>query len=68
VGSLFQCASRPSSRIGRWSTTPASAHELRAEVHRLEAENLEFRQQAGYWKSRHREALNRITALEATRF
>ena len=25
MGSLFQCASRPSSRFGRWSTTPASA-------------------------------------------
>ncbi len=38
--------------------------ELRAEVHRLQAENLKLRQQAGYWKSRHRDALNRITALE----
>jgi len=36
--------------------------ELRAEVHRLQAENLKLRQQAGYWKSRHRDALNRITA------
>src|SRR5271157_5293023 len=38
--------------------------ELRAEVHRLQAENLKLRQEAGYWKSRHRDALNRITALE----
>ena len=31
--------------------------ELCAEVQRLERENLEFRQQVGYWKSRHRDAL-----------
>jgi transposase len=38
--------------------------ELRAQVHCLERENLEFRQQVGYWKSRHRDALGRVTALE----
>ena len=38
--------------------------ELRAEVKRLRRENLEFRQQVGYWKSRHRDALLRIAALE----
>src|SRR5262245_22644261 len=38
--------------------------DLRAEVERLKREDLEFRQQAGYWKSRHRDALRRITALE----
>src|SRR3954454_19647411 len=38
--------------------------ELRAEVQTLQRENLELRQQAGYWKSRHRDALGRITALE----
>jgi transposase len=38
--------------------------ELRDEVERLQRENLEQRQQAGYWKSRHRDALNRIAALE----
>jgi transposase len=38
--------------------------DLRAEVERLKRENLESRQQAGYWKSRHRDALRRITALE----
>jgi transposase len=35
-----------------------------AQVDRLERENLELRQQVGYWKSRHRDALQRITALE----
>jgi transposase len=38
--------------------------ELCAEVRRLGRENLEFRQQVGYWKSRHRDALCRIAALE----
>ena len=37
---------------------------LRADVRALQRENLELRQQAGYWKSRHRDALGRITALE----
>jgi transposase len=38
--------------------------ELRAQVDRFERENLELRQQVGYWKSRHRDALGRVTALE----
>jgi transposase len=38
--------------------------DLCARVQRLERENLEFRQQDGYWKSRHRDALLRIAALE----
>jgi hypothetical protein len=38
--------------------------ELRAEVRRLQRDNLELRQQVGYWKSRHRDALGRVTALE----
>lgn len=37
---------------------------FRAKVEHLERENLEFRQQAGYWKSRHRDALDRVAALE----
>src|SRR5271170_7027414 len=38
--------------------------ELRAANQRLERENLEFRQQAAYWKSRHRDALQRLAGLE----
>jgi transposase len=38
--------------------------ELRAIIQRLQRENLELRQQAAYWKSRHRDALLRITELE----
>ena len=30
----------------------------------MRRENLELRQQVGYWKSRHRDALGRVTALE----
>jgi transposase len=37
---------------------------LSAQVQGLQRENLELRQQVGYWKSRHRDALGRITALE----
>src|SRR3954467_2769818 len=33
-------------------------------VHHLERENLELRQQVGYWKSRHRDAVGRIGELE----
>src|SRR5215213_72368 len=38
--------------------------ELRAEVQAVQRENRELRQQVGYWKSRHRDALGRVTALE----
>ncbi len=38
--------------------------ELRQQVEGLQRENLELRQQVGYWKSRHRDALVRITELE----
>src|SRR6516164_2981419 len=37
---------------------------LHAKVERLERENLELRQQAGYWKSRHRDTLQRVSSLE----
>jgi transposase len=37
---------------------------LRDRVDHLERENLELRMQAGYWKSRHRDALRRIGQLE----
>src|SRR5580704_5075092 len=38
--------------------------QLHTKVDRLERENLELRQQVGYWRSRHRDALGRVTALE----
>ncbi len=37
---------------------------LRAQVQGLQRENLELRQQVGYWKSRHRDALGRVSVLE----
>jgi transposase len=42
----------------------AEVDQLRAEVTGLRRENLELRQQAGYWQSRHADALRRIAALE----
>jgi transposase len=38
--------------------------ELRAEIARWRRENLELRQQAGYWQSRHADAVRRIVVLE----
>jgi transposase len=38
--------------------------ELRAQVQGLQRQNLELRQQVGYWKSRHRDALGRVSAWE----
>src|SRR4029077_16001688 len=38
--------------------------DLHTTVQRLERDNLELRLQVGYWKSRHRDALGRITELE----
>jgi len=42
----------------------AEVDHLRAEVAGLRRENLELRQQAGYWQSRHADAVRRIAALE----
>jgi transposase len=42
----------------------ADVDQLRADVARLRRENLELRQQAGYWQSRHADAVRRIAALE----
>jgi transposase len=42
----------------------AELDQLRAEVASLRRENLELRQQAGYWQSRHADAVRRIAALE----
>jgi hypothetical protein len=42
----------------------AEVDQLRAEVAGLRRENLELRQQAGYWRSRHADAVRRIAALE----
>jgi transposase len=42
----------------------AEVDQLRAEVATLRRANLELRQQAGYWQSRHADAVRRIAALE----
>jgi transposase len=66
-GQLVQVC-RPSNSslelIALVATLRQEVADLRAEVERLKRENLEFRQQAGYWKSRHRDALQRATKLE----
>jgi transposase len=67
TGQLLQlCRPSNSSRelIALVATLRQEVADLRAEVERLTRENLEFRQQAGYWKSRHRDALQRATELE----
>ena len=42
----------------------AEVDQLRADVAQLRRENLELRQQAGYWRSRHADAVQRVAALE----
>lgn len=42
----------------------AEVDQLRAEVTVLRRENLELRQQAGYWQSRHADAVRRLAVLE----
>jgi transposase len=42
----------------------AAVDQLRAEVATVRGENLELRRQAGYWQSRHADAVRRIAALE----
>src|SRR5207249_4849337 len=42
----------------------AEVDQLRAAVTGLRRENLELRQQAGYWQSRHADAVRRLAALE----
>ena len=66
-GQLVQVCRRSNSSLGLIAlvaTLRQEVAELSAEVQRLKRENLEFRQQAAYWKSRHRDALQRITGLE----
>jgi transposase len=42
----------------------AETAKLRADLVRLQRENYELRQQAGYWKGIHAKAIERLTALE----
>ena len=42
----------------------AEVDQLRAELSTLRRENLELRQQAGYWQSRHADALRRLATLQ----
>jgi transposase len=42
----------------------AELEQLRAELAKLRRENLELRQQAGYWRSRHTDAVGRFATLK----
>src|SRR5271155_2394667 len=42
----------------------AEVDQLRGDVAQLRRDNLELRQQAGYWRSRHTDAVQRVAALE----
>jgi regulator of replication initiation timing len=59
---------RPESDVGGWADLirelTQEVNELREEVATLRGENLELRQQVGYWKSMHARALERIAVLE----
>lgn len=48
-----------------WEQVVAELVSLRREISELRRENAELRQQAGYWKSRHADALQRLAKLEA---
>ena len=67
IGQLVQVCC-PSGSSPEWIDSVENSSrevvELRAEVERLQRENLELRQQVGYWQSRHRDTLKRIAALE----
>ncbi len=54
----------PTALMGLVEDLCRQVSQLHAKVDRLERDNLELRQQAGYWKSRHRDALDRVSALE----
>ena len=57
-------ATPPWSGLPRWRLCARKSLTYAPEVERLNRENLEQRQQAAYWKSRHRDSLVRITELE----
>jgi cell division septum initiation protein DivIVA len=61
AGLDVECSSSVAELLGQLRREVA---ELRTEVSRLRRENLELRQQAGYWQSRHADAVRRIAVLE----
>jgi transposase len=54
----------PGERLPLLDQLRAELTQLRAEVDALRRDNLEWRQQAGYWKSMHARALERLAAVE----
>jgi transposase len=63
---LAECRTMP--HVGQWQEQfhqlRLELTQLRGEVDTLRRDNLELRQQAGYWKSMHGRALERIAALQ----
>jgi transposase len=57
-------AENPTSAVLLLAHLSQEVAALRAEVACLRRENLELRQQAGYWQSRHADAVCRLAALE----
>ncbi len=56
--------SSPSELASQVENLSPEMDELRALVHRLQAENHEFRQQAGYWERRCRHNMTSVNMLE----
>jgi transposase len=54
----------PGERLDPIDQLRSDLTQLRAEVAALRRDNLELRQQAGYWKGRHARALERLAAVE----
>jgi transposase len=54
----------PGERLDLLDQLRSELTQLRAEVAALRRDNLELRQQAGYWKGMHARALERLAALE----
>jgi transposase len=54
----------PGERLDPLDQLRAELTQLRAEVAALRRDNLELRQQAGYWKGMHARALERLAAVE----
>jgi transposase len=58
-------ATEPAGLLGLIRQLQCEVADLRQEIARLQRENLELRQQVGYWKAQHARAVHRAEHLEA---